>query len=298
LTIGSQNHDIVRPELLWLLNEARCQDIKDYDASRPPAGAPGLNSSSHSQAHGRQDHQRDRLTTAIAAGGGEATHLVKVRFEPIRRPAERSPVHGSKGEKNHGETDRLGRQHSPALSFLVLLNDPNMKVAGSPGDRPIVITEAPTPTAPQSGFDSLLNGANPTVESIADAQRFDGSFSTNDGFVRLLTGSSSMPSLPDDLATLPGSVQEKQTIWITILALAVFAKNLPEDEVSWTMLAEKAENFVRTSLASLGVDAAGVTAMVSRLKRAAAKYVAFKFWFPILKRSDSSVVILVVSIDG
>ena len=64
------------------------------------------------------------------------------------------------------------------------------------------------------------------------------------------------------------------------------------------MLAEKAESFLRTSLASLGIDVTGVTAMVTRLKRVAAKYVAYKFWVPILRRSDSSVVILVVSIDG
>ena len=107
-----------------------------------------------------------------------------------------------------------------------------------------------------------------------------------------------MPSLPDDLVALPGPEQNKQTIWVTLLALAVFAKNLPEDEVSWTVLAEKAERSIGASLASLGVDAAGVTAMMTRLKRAAAKYVAYKFWIPILRRSDSSVVMLIVSIDG
>ena len=64
------------------------------------------------------------------------------------------------------------------------------------------------------------------------------------------------------------------------------------------MLAERAECFIKTSLASLDVDATGVTTMVTRLKRAAAKYVAYKFWVPVLRRSDSSVVILIVSIDG
>ena len=54
----------------------------------------------------------------------------------------------------------------------------------------------------------------------------------------------------------------------------------------------------QVEFASLGVDATGVTAMVARLKRAATKYVTYKFWVPILRRSDSSVVILVVSIDA
>lgn len=78
----------------------------------------------------------------------------------------------------------------------------------------------------------------------------------------------------------------------------MLTKNLPEDEDSSTMLAEKAETFVSTRLESLGVDTASVNAMMSRLKRAAAKYVSYKFWFPILKDSDSSLIILVVSIDG
>lgn len=206
--------------------------------------------------------------------------------------------------KNYGETDQLGGQYPSTTSFLVVIDAHTKKVAGSPGNHPYqhsnIVAAVPTPTVPQSNSDYSLARANPTVESIAKAQLFDGSFSINDNFIRLLTGSSSMPSLPDELAALPDSGQDKQTIWVTMLALAVFAKNLPEDEVSWTMLAEKAEEFVRKRLVSLGVDAdaTGVTEMVSRLKRAAAEHVAYKFWFPILRRSDSSVVILIVSIDG
>lgn len=204
--------------------------------------------------------------------------------------------------KNYGETDQLGGQYPSASSFLVVIDAHTKKVAGSLGNHPYqhsnVVAAVPTPTAPQSDFDYSLPRANPTVESIAKAQQFDGSFSINDDFIRLLTGSSSMPSLPDELTALPDSGQGKQTMWVTMLALAVFAKNLPEDEVSWTMLAEKAERFVRKRLIALGVNDTDVAAMVSRLKRAAAKYVAYKFWFPILRRSDSSVVILIVSIDG
>lgn len=302
LTIASQDHDEVHPELIGLLNEARCKDI---NVSRASGGASGPTSSSPSQSRRRQDptlHQRNRLTTSIAVGGGEATQVVKAQLQPIGRPTGSGPTHSSWGgdmRSNHGETDRLGRQHSSTLSFLVVPDAHTQKVAGSPDDHSYQhSTATPTPTAPQNDFDSPLNRANPTVEFIADAQRFDGSFPINDAFIRLLTGASSIPSLPDDLTALPGLLQDKQTIWVALLALAVFAKNLPEDEVSWTMLAEKAESFVRTSLASLGVDATGINPMVSRLKRAAAKYVAYKFWIPILKRPDSSVVILVVSIDG
>ena len=287
-----------------MLDEARRKDIKDYDVSRAPNGAYGPTSSSRSQPRRRQgptSHQRKRLTTTIAVGGGGAAHSVKVQLQPIRRQRASGPTHGSQREdtrRTHGVTDRLGRQSSSTSSFLVVLDPHTKKVAGSSHDHPFQFAATPTPAPPQNDFDSLLNRPNPTVGSIADAQRFDGSFPVNADFIRLLTGSSTMPSLPDDLTTLPGSGQDKQTIWVTLLALAVFAKNLPEDEVSWTMLAEKAERFVKMSLASLGVDATSVAAMVTRLKRAAATFVAYKFWVPILRRSDSSVVILVVSIDG
>ena len=302
LTIGAQNHGIVHRELLWLVDEVRRKDIKDYDVSRAPNGASGSNSSSRSQSRRRQgltSHQCKRLTTAIAVDGGEATHAIKVQLQPIRRRGASGPTHGSQGEdmrNNYRATDRLGRQYSSTSSFLVVIDPHTKKVAGSSDDHPYQF--AATPAPPQNDFNSLLNRANPTVGSIADAQRFDGSFSVNADFIRLLTGSSIIPSLPDDLAALPGSGPDKQTIWITLLALAVFAKNLTEDEASWMMLAEKAEMYIRTSLASLGVDATNVTAVVTRLKRAAANYVAYKFWVPILRRSDSSVVILVVSIDG
>ena len=282
-----------------MLNEARRKDIKHYDISGAPDGASGPTSSSRSQPGRWQDqmsHQRKRLTTAIAVDGGEATHSVKVQLQPIRKQGASGPTHGSQGEdmrRTYGGTGQLGRQYSSTSSFLVVVDAHTKKVAGSSHDPAI-----PTPPPPQNDFDSLLNRSTPTVGAIADAQEFDGSFPVNADFIRLLTGSSSMPSLPDDLAALPGSGQDKQTIWVTLLALAVFAKNLPEDEDSWTMLAEKAERFIRASLGSLGVDATGVTAMVTQLKRAVAKFVAYKFWVPILRRSDSSVVILVVSIDG
>ena len=294
LTTGFQNRDIVHRELTWLLDAARREDIKAYDVPIDSNYAPGPSSSSRSQA---TSHQRNRLTAAIAVDGGAAAHVVKVQLEPIRRRAARGPIHGEDVRRNYGEMDQLGGQYSPTWSFLAVIDAHTKKVAGSPDNHPMAVVADPTPTGLQSDSDSL-NRANPTVESIADAQQFDGSFSINDGFIRLLTGSSSMPSLPNTLTALPGSREKKQTIWITVLALAVFAKNLPEDEVSWKMLAEKAESFVRASLASMGVDDTDVNAMVSQLKRAAARFVAYKFWFPILRRSDSSVVILVVSIDG
>ena len=253
---------------------------------------------SHLPANEEQSSTPHALTTPIAVYGGGASHIVNVQVEPIHRRAARGLVYGS---AEVGNNRQATRQYSPAsapMSFLVI-GDAYIKTAtSSPGDYPVAVATVSPPIASQSDFNSHLNGTNPTVKSIAEYQQFDGSFPVRDDFITLLTGSTSAPPLPADFTAISGLEQEKQVIWITMVALAVLAKNLPEDEDSWTMLAEKAETWVSTRLESLGVDPVFVNAMVNRLKRAAAKYVSYKFWFPILKGSDSSLIILVVSIDG
>jgi len=109
-----------------------------------------------------------------------------------------------------------------------------------------------------------------TVESIARAQQFDGSFPVNSDFIRLLTGSSSTPALPGELAVLSGSEQAKQIIWVTVLVLAVLAKKFAKDKDSWEMLAEKSSEFVETSLVLMGVDRGNAVTVTGQLEAAAA----------------------------
>lgn len=273
-----------------LVHRARSEDINNYDASF------GRNPSQQ----GSTLRQRNAGTTPIAIYGGGASHIVKVQVEPIRRRAARGLIYGSEDEEV-GKNPQARKPYpstSRAMSFLIIGDAYIKGVTSSPGDHPTAVAAISTSAAPQSGFNSLLNSTNPTVELIACDQRFDGSFPVRNSFIALLTGSASAPPLPTEFTNITGSEQEKQSIWVTLLALAVLAKHLPEDKVTWIMLAEKAENFVRRSLVSLGVDGASVTPVVNGLKKAAAKYVSYKFWFPILKGSDSSVIILVVSIDG
>jgi len=110
-----------------------------------------------------------------------------------------------------------------------------------------------------------------TVESIARAQQFDGSFPVNSDFIRLLTGSSSTPALPGELTGLGGSEQAKQIIWVTVLVLAVLAKKFAKDKDSWEMLAEKSSEFVETSLVSMGVDRGNAVMVTGQLKVVAAR---------------------------
>ena len=264
-----------------LLDEARRADIKAYNVSRAPDGPPGP--------RGLRSHQFNRLTTQITMGGSEASQVVEVQVEPLQRGTSIHGFENAVGKTDVG-IDQPRGQYSPTSSFLLVIDAQTKKVAGPPA-------VAPTSTPSQSGFDLLLNRKDPTVDSMTAAQEFDGSFPVDDAFIRHLTGLPVAPPLPEELNALSGSQQEKETIWVTLLALAVFAKNLSGDVGSWSMLAEKAERFVRESLISLSVDAAGVADMMNGLKRAAARYVCYKFWFPISKGPDS-VVILVVSIDG
>lgn len=253
---------------------------------------------SHLPANEEQGSTSHALTTPIAVYGEGASHIVKVQVGPIHRRAAGGLVYSSAEVGNNRQATRQYSPTSAPMSFLII-GDAYIKTAtGSPEDHPIAVASVSPPIASQSDYNPPLNATNPTVKLISEYQQFDGSFPVRDDFITLLTGSTSAPPLPADFAAITGLEQEKQVIWITMVALAVFAKNLPEDEDSWGMLAEKAETFVSTRLESLGVDTASVSAMVNRLKRAAAKYVSYKFWFPILKGSDSSLIILVVSIDG
>jgi len=136
-------------------------------------------------------------------------------------------------------------------------------------------TPAPVPTsAPYGGTPAPASyGGTLTVESIARAQQFGGGFPVSSDFIRLLTGSSSAPPLPSELAVLSGSVQVKQIIWVTVLVLAVLAKKFAGDKDSWEMLAEKSCEFVETSLVSMGVDSGNVVMVTNQLKTAAARNV-------------------------
>jgi hypothetical protein len=127
---------------------------------------------------------------------------------------------------------------------------------------------------PASFIWSHLSLLSPVFESyggIARAQQFDGGFPVTSDFICLLTGSSSAPALPGELAVLSGSEQEKQIIWVTVLVLAVLAKKFAGDKDSWEMLAEKSTEFVETSLVSMGVDSGNAVTVINQLKSGCSK---------------------------
>ena len=199
-----------------------------------------------------------KILSRLGSGQGEysvgrAAYLPSPPVRELGRPAAAFEEYGEGGsERSYDRSLRVSAQSfSPGSSHFTALS------GGAP------LTSAPIPAPSSYGG----------VEAIARAQQFDGGFPVSSDFIRLLTGSSSAPSLPGELAALSGSSQEKQIIWVTVLVIAVLAKKFGGDKDSWEMLAEKSMEFVETSLVSMGVDSGNAVTVINHLKTAAARSV-------------------------
>jgi len=110
---------------------------------------------------------------------------------------------------------------------------------------------APSPTPP--AFAAQPRAVPPaltlTVEWIARSQKFDGSFPTTSDFLSLLLGSATLPALPSELTTCSGTEEVKDSVWVTLLTLAVLEKRFASEKDAWELLAEKSIRFVETVLA-------------------------------------------------
>jgi len=108
-----------------------------------------------------------------------------------------------------------------------------------------------------------------TIESLARAQNFDGSFPSSVQFLESLKGGQAVPTQPTELANLGGDQNVKASIWATILTLACLQKSFSNDKDAWEMLAEKARDYIEGALGDLGVDAGSVPKMITDLTAAA-----------------------------
>lgn len=108
-----------------------------------------------------------------------------------------------------------------------------------------------------------------TIESLARAQSFDGSFPSTEQFLKSLKGGQAVPAQPTELANLGGDQNVKASIWATILTLACLQKSFSNDKDAWEMLAEKARDYIEGALGDLGVDAGSVPKMITDLTAAA-----------------------------
>jgi hypothetical protein len=108
-----------------------------------------------------------------------------------------------------------------------------------------------------------------TIESLARAQSFDGSFPSTVQFLKFLKGGQAVPAQPIELASLDGDQNVKASIWATILTLACLQKSFSNDKDAWEMLAEKARDYIEGALGDLGVDTGSVPRIITDLTAAA-----------------------------
>ena len=137
---------------------------------------------------------------------------------------------------------------------------------------------APSPTPPPLA--AQPSGAPPapaltlTIEWIARSQKFDGSFPTTNDFLSPLLGSATLPALPSGLTTYTGSKEVKESVWVTLLMLAVLEKRFASEKAAWELLAEKSIQFVETVLAgALVTGDVQVGEFIAGLRGEAAKHV-------------------------
>ena len=113
-----------------------------------------------------------------------------------------------------------------------------------------------------------------TVEWIARSQKFDGSFPTTSDFLSLLLGSATLPALPSGLTTCSGPKEVKDTVWATLLTIAVLEKRFASEKDAWELLAEKSNQFVETVLVgALVTGNVQVGELLVGLREGAAKHV-------------------------
>ncbi|KAG8819565.1 hypothetical protein FRC19_009686 [Serendipita sp. 401] len=116
-----------------------------------------------------------------------------------------------------------------------------------------------------------------SVESIARAQKFDGSFPSDDNHLRFVLGADGLSKareLPPALKQLAGggsNAQDatKKLIWATVLTIICLQKKFGAEKDSWEMLADKAREYIEKELIDLGLEESNVTTTVNELETAA-----------------------------
>jgi hypothetical protein len=117
---------------------------------------------------------------------------------------------------------------------------------------------------------SLGGSSSPSlsVESLARAQKFDGSFPTDPQHISLITSGGTL-SLPSALSNLGGDEGTKEAVWVTLLTIACMEKRLASEKDVWEFLADKARDYVLASLQTLCKDSTQAEALMKELTTAA-----------------------------
>ncbi|KAG8796890.1 von Willebrand factor A domain-containing protein 5A [Serendipita sp. 399] len=155
-------------------------------------------------------------------------------------------------------------QYSPTTTFT---QSSSIVDAAPSVPKPAVISNAAEiklPPPPPPPLRTL------TVDSIARAQRFDGSFPYDlNHFIFIFEGREALATsalqLPPLLSSTSANEADKMTIWVTIVTLACLQQKFASEKDAWELLAEKAQELVVGLLADLGLSESKTQEVVAKL---------------------------------
>jgi hypothetical protein len=136
-------------------------------------------------------------------------------------------------------------------------------------------TKASVPLADDDSMDD--EGWEPTkpasavplsVEALARAQEFDGSFRSSPQHVQMVA-SGGNPPVPQALAGLSGDEGTKRAVWATLLTIACMEKRLAGEKDVWEFLADKARDYILATLQNLCQDSGQAESLMKELTTAA-----------------------------
>lgn len=127
----------------------------------------------------------------------------------------------------------------------------------------------PAPETPTKRVESTI--APRTIGAIARLQNFDGAFYNDSKTVATLLQGKGLPPVPALLDKLELSSEDKGTVWVTAIALAILEKHFstPDERTAWSLLASKAQELLSDLLEDAGVEGTNKEDLLEQLTTSA-----------------------------
>ncbi|KIM28456.1 hypothetical protein M408DRAFT_308375 [Serendipita vermifera MAFF 305830] len=246
--------------------------IEYYDPTIEDSDPTGYVGQEEYSVQRRYHHQaRPTQPTVVAPQGDSSPAATKARSASIIGDAaprvfrSLSGLFSSRKRKNKASI-------SSDISESVKGPPPPSTPSASTASRPTTSTfrqDSPISELQQGSLVSELPPIlPPTLETIARAQKFDGSFPNDFAFIRSMFGTRSIPAVPQDLELTKAYLNRKADVWATILVLAYLRHALNNQQSSWEMMAAKATRFVQNSLLSGDTNPADLcSALIDRVEK-------------------------------
>ncbi|KIM34058.1 hypothetical protein M408DRAFT_325583 [Serendipita vermifera MAFF 305830] len=153
---------------------------------------------------------------------------------------------------------------SRSLAFNAPISPPSASYQSSMPSLSMAVSSAPAaPTGPPPL----------SLAALAKAQGFDGGFVNTPDTSSLLLQGRPTPPMPKALEETSLPVEDKETVWMTILALTVLQKQFStaQERDAWSLMAEKAMEFVRSVFLDGGMAETRIQSILGELENEATR---------------------------